>query len=144
MSLKFYALAGIALLVLALGGYGAYQYQRAEAANARAGAAEQAVANLTQTLAEAEADKEALRVAAEVLDRQLVEQNRREVQLNERKREIQKKLDEITKTLPKEDQDCARRALPAPFVERLLNGATPGSHENGKAASPPSPASAVR
>ena len=114
-----YALLAVGAVVVGLGGYGAYQYQRAEAAAVRAEAAEGRASRLTQALSESEADKEALRVAAEVLDRQLVERDRRAKELDDAKRNLKNELDAIKSKLPQQDIDCLNRDMPDAIRERL-------------------------
>lgn len=94
-------------------------YERGNAASARAEAAEERVATLKQTVIEQEADKEALRVAAEVLDATLVQRDRRNAELETRNRKAKEELNALRQTLPKEDQDCLDRALPDSLAKRL-------------------------
>ena len=138
-----YLYAGVALLVAGLSLACYALYQRGNAASARADAAEAKVSQLAQALQEGEAQIEALRVAAEVLDRQLVEIHRRERVLNDQKRRLQRELSELAKSLPKEDQDCLGRDLPDAIAERLLNAAH-SANKGGEATSPRESSGPVR
>ena len=118
---NLYALLGVGAVVVALGGYGAYQYQRAEASNARAERAESRVAALTETLKGSEEENARLLAAGRALDAALVQRDKRARALEETKRKLQGELDELKAKLPQEDRECLDRALPPAIAERLRN-----------------------
>jgi uncharacterized protein HemX len=116
-----YAYLAIGAAVLAIAGYAAFQYQRAEAARASARVWEERAAHYLQVAGESEKEKAKLKAAAKALDTALVERDRRARALEETKRKLQGELDVIRSTLPVEDQSCLTRELPPALVERLRN-----------------------
>jgi hypothetical protein len=141
--IKLYAAIGLLVLIAGLGLTAWGFKNKAEAAQARL---EQVTSERDRAIAAArdlEATNETLRLAAKILDDQLVAIRKREVELNAQKRALQTKLDAIARTLSEADQACLSRDLPDALAERLRNGSG-DRHEDGKAASPPSAPSPVR
>lgn len=128
---SLYAL--VAAGVLALGCYALYQ--RSEAADARADAAEHLASQFKQDLAQSEADKAALKSRSRQLDETVKARDVRVGVLENEKRAIKGELENIKRSVGKEDQSCLDRALPDAFAERLLDGSD--SHDkDGKGDSP--------
>jgi hypothetical protein len=136
---NLYVVAAVGLAFLGLGGYGAYQYQRAEAGQARAESAESLAAQYRQDLAESEADKAALREDQRRLDAAIRARDLRLALLERAKRNLSDEYDRIKKTLGEADQSCLDRGLPDAFVERLRNESVDGD-KDGKTGSSRSPA----
>jgi soluble lytic murein transglycosylase-like protein len=114
-----YAYLAIGAAVVAIGGYAAYQYQRAEAADVRASMAQARAEQLGAALQSSEEENAKLKVATKKLDAALVERDRRARALEETKRKIQGELDAIRETLPAPDRECLDRPLPPAILERL-------------------------
>lgn len=123
------AIVGLALAVL--GGLGAYQYQRAEAADAKRASAEEKAAT-------AQAQNAALIAANAALDRTLVEQAKRRNLLNEANNRLKDELSSLKGSFPKEDQSCLDRDLPPALALRLSDriGASGKAADTGSPASP--------
>jgi cell division protein FtsX len=112
-----YAVTAAVVAGLGLGCYALYQ--RSEAANAKLQAAEERNAQLTVAVTESEAQNAALVAANVALDATLVDQAKRRDELAAAKRRTEKELNELKKSLPKEDQDCLSRPLPESIAGKL-------------------------
>jgi chromosome segregation ATPase len=136
----FYLYAAIGVLVLLAITYALYE--RGNAANARAEAAEKRAEQLAQEVTQANETIEVLTVAARVLDEQLVKIRDREAKLNVQKQKLQQEYDALTAQQSEADKACLDRDLPDAFAERLRNN-RPTGKKDGKAESPGKPADAV-
>lgn len=116
-----YALLGVGLVVVGLGGYAAYQKQRAEAADARASVAEIRAEQLSNALEVSEEEAAKARAAKQALDAAIVDRDKRAKALEAARRKLAGELDALKKTLPQEDQSCLDRPLPPAVLERLRN-----------------------
>lgn len=116
---RLYALFAVVLLIggLSLTSYAFYQKARAE--SIRADEAQHRAEQLADHLRQSEAEKQKLLELSALLDKQLVERDRRARELETAKRNLARELDDLKSTLPKEDQDCLDRPLPDGLVSRL-------------------------
>ena len=109
---RAYALIGIGVVVLALSGSCAFLWQVHKADIADLGLAKQAYKQISNALAESEADKALLARKTQELDAAIQERDKRLKALNEAKRKLSDELDGLRKTLPAQDQSCLTRDLP--------------------------------
>lgn len=110
-----YALVAAGLMALVSWGL----WYKAEAADGRAKSAEHLAAQYRTDLAESEADKDALKARAKVLDTTVKAREARMGVLEHEKRAIKDELDGLKKSVAPEDQSCLDRRLPDAFAERL-------------------------
>lgn len=127
-----YALLGVGVVVVGLSLTSYALYERGNAANERADAAEGRVASLTQAVEAGQVENNLLREARRKLDVQLVERDKRARDLAETKRKLQGELDEIRATLPAPDRECFDRPIPPAILERLRDPGTADDHKDGK------------
>lgn len=116
---RAYALAAIVLVIggLSVAVWG-YRY-KAQAAEARL---DEIVGQRDRAIAAAKANEEAakrLKQLNDVLNKAIVERDKRAKALEEARRRIGKELDEIKATLSAQDQDCLSRSLPDPLADLL-------------------------
>lgn len=136
---RLYVVGAIVLAFIGAIGYGRYQYQRAEASDARMVLAIKQRDDLAGQLIQAEADKAALAKATEDLDAAIVARDQRAKELQHEIGKFKAELDSLKTTLPKEDQDCFDRPLPTSVLALLRDDGTDNSHPNPETASTGSP-----
>ena len=136
---RIYAIGGLLLAFLAVGGYAAYERQSALAATAQRDQARAQRDDLANKLVQSEIDKAELTKLKQELDAAIVERDRRMKELDDAKQRISRELAQLRNTLPPEDQGCFDRPLPPGVVAFLLDG-TDNGHEASAGASPGKPA----
>jgi hypothetical protein len=117
-----YAYLAVGLLILALAGTVAFQYQQHKADVAQAEVAKQKYEGVSNALAQSEADKADLARKAQTLDGLLTGQKRRADALQITNSKLADQLHALESTLPQADQDCSTRPLPDALLEWLRNG----------------------
>lgn len=124
---KLYVALGIGAFILLLMGSVAFLWQVHKTDIADLGLAKQAYKQISNALAESEADKADLARKAQALDEFLVAQRKRADALQLSNSKLADQLHALESTLPKADQDCATRPLPDSVLEWLRDGS--GSDE---------------
>ncbi len=139
--IKLYALLAALLAFVGLAGYGAYQHQSALAAQARVETVTHERDDLSAKLVQAEVEKAQLVQHQQETDAIVAAQRETERKLQDEKAQVWTQFDKLIHAQPKEDQDCATRALPNPVLEWLRDDGAgdgkplPASQDPGK--SPP-------
>lgn len=136
-----YALIGIGLAFLALGGVIYVQRLEHKADVATLALAQQNLESVSNALRQSEADKADLARQIGALDEALKNEHALQAKLEKDKRALSEKLDDIKKTLPKEDQDCFSRDLPPAILGLLRDGpADPNPNRDAQGSGKPADA----
>jgi septal ring factor EnvC (AmiA/AmiB activator) len=117
-----YAYLALGIVVLGLLGSVAFLWEVHKADAAEARASKQNLAFVTNALKQSEADKADLAREVERLNQAVKREQDIQAQLQKDKQALSRKLDELKPTLPKEDQSCLDRSLPAPLLDLLRDG----------------------
>ena len=119
---KLYALAAVGILVLSLSGAVYILYLWHQEDTAKLALAKQKYEEVSNALAESEANNAKLVAMQKELDAAVLERDKRLRALNEAKRKLSDELDGLRKTLPAEDQACLTRDLPDAVLGLLRGG----------------------
>jgi len=117
-----YAYLALGIVVLGLLGSVAFLWEVHKADKADLALAKQAYSQISNALAQSEADKADLARQAQALDGLLAGQKKRADALQTSNSKLADQLHALQNTLPKEDQDCAARPLPPALLEWLRDG----------------------
>jgi hypothetical protein len=121
-SLRLYAYLAIGVVVLAVFGFIAFQWEQHKADVATIALDKKNAQILTDALRQSEADKALLAQKARELDTAVQVRDQRLKALNDAKRKLADELDRIKATVPEEDKACLARPLPDGILDLLRDG----------------------